>query len=94
MRNRLLLVLSVFILSACAGTPFEWSKARQVKDGMATQEVSELLGKPYSVSATGGVVRYVWVYVNGLTYGTRSLSIDFVDGRVVKVPFIPEEFQD
>lgn len=94
MNKNLLWVLFIVILSACAGTPFKWSEARQVKEGMTTTEVSGLLGKPYSVAATGGVVRYVWVYVNGFSYGTRSLAIDFLDGRVVKAPPIPEEFQD
>lgn len=91
--KRLIFFLLVIALAGCAGTPVKWNDARQIKQGMTTQEVSLVMGQPYSVRAQGDTVRYIWVEVNPLTMATKSLSVDFVDGRVVKVPPIPDEFK-
>jgi len=95
MKNLFVIVLCV-LLSACAGTAFKWSDARRVQAGQSKQEVTQMLGKPTRVSTLpDNNVRYVWVWVNTFAGSTRSLVIDFdQDGKVIKAPPIPEEFQD
>ena len=83
------------LLAACAGTAFKWSDARRVQVGMSKQEVTSIVGAPNRVAAIGDDnTRYVWVWVNSFS-GTRTLVIDFdKDGKVIKAPPIPDEFQD
>lgn len=87
---------SAVLLGGCATAgsgKIDWNNARQVKDGMTKQEVTELMGKPYSVVARNdGTQRYVWVHVN-LFSGTQSAALDFdKDGKVVKAFTIPDTF--
>lgn len=93
--NRLTIAAAAsLLLAACAaGSPFKWSEARKIKEGMSTQEVTALMGKPYSVSAVDDVLRYIWVEISVPDYSTKTLRIDFRDGKVVKVPPIPTELQ-
>jgi outer membrane protein assembly factor BamE (lipoprotein component of BamABCDE complex) len=89
-----LLVAAVVILciTACVGAPFKWDDARKLREGMTIPEVTALIGSPTAVNATGDVLRYVWVEVNGFTGSTKTLSVDFRDGRLAKVPPIPPSF--
>ncbi|OVE46688.1 outer membrane protein assembly factor BamE domain-containing protein [Chromobacterium violaceum] len=80
-------------LAACAGTSFKWDSARQIKPGMTTQEVTALMGTPNNVSSISGAIRYVWTDVNLLSGTTKTLAVDFVDGKVQKAPPIPDEFK-
>lgn len=93
MKKLAIAVLVIFVLAGCAGTKFRWKDVRKVQTGMPKEEVVHLIGKPTSVSITPDGVRYIWVYVNGMTGASRSLWIDFKDGKVVKAPPIPDEFQ-
>jgi outer membrane protein assembly factor BamE (lipoprotein component of BamABCDE complex) len=86
--------LSLLILTACAGSPFSWQSARQIQPGMTTAEVSQLVGTPNTVKAQGDVLTYVWVYVNTMFGTTRTLRVDFKDGKAISAPPIPAEFQD
>ena len=81
-------------LAACAGTPFKWSHARQIQPGMSTAEVTQLVGAPNTVKAQDDTLIYVWVYVNTLNGTTRTLRVDFRDGKAISAPPIPPEFQD
>lgn len=92
MRKLLYAFAITLVLAACAGTPFKWDDARKIKEGMSTQEVSALVGTPNSVRAQGDVLRYVWVYVSSFE-GTRTLVVDFKDGKAIKAPPIPDEFK-
>ncbi|WP_043797599.1 outer membrane protein assembly factor BamE domain-containing protein [Azospira oryzae] len=94
--NKVFALLLSLVLAACAGTPFKWNDARRVEAGMTKPEVTGLLGTPNRVSTTpNDSTRYVWVWVNGMSGTTRSLVVDFDrDGRVIKAPRIPDEFQD
>ena len=95
MKKIFLLSTVVLFLAGCfAGTPFKWDNARQLKKGMTIEEVYQIMGTPYQVVATDDIVRYVWVYVDGITFANKSLSIDFKDGKVAKIPPIPEGFKD
>ena len=91
--RKLAVTIIALTLAACAGTPFKWDSARQIKPGMTTQEVTALMGAPNNVSSAGGTVRYVWADVNLFTGNTKTLAVDFVDGRVQKLPPIPDEFK-
>ena len=85
-------IVCAALLAACAGTPFKWDDARKIKAGMSTQEVTAIVGTPNTVKAQGEILRYVWVYVNSFE-GTRTLVVDFKDGKAIKAPPIPEEFK-
>ena len=87
------IILTVLLLTACAGTAFKWSDARKITPGMTTQEVSQLIGQPTSVTSRDGVLIYVWVWVNTFS-GTRSLRVDFKDNKAITAPPIPDSFQD
>lgn len=92
MKKLILVLVAITLLSACAGTPFEWDSARKIRAGMTTDEVTKLVGQPNNVKAQGDAVRYVWVYVNSLS-GTRTLVVDFKDGKAVQAPPIPDSFK-
>jgi outer membrane protein assembly factor BamE (lipoprotein component of BamABCDE complex) len=53
MRKRLT-ALVFLLLSGCAGTPFEWEKARQVKIGTTEADVVALMGKPFAIRGSPG----------------------------------------
>ncbi len=65
--KRFIVIASLLILTACAGTPFKWNDARQIKEGMDTNEVTALMGSPTNVASKEDSLVYVWVYYNGLT---------------------------
>lgn len=58
---------------------------------MTIDEVSSLVGTPNNVRAQGDTIRYVWVYVNSFE-GTRTLVVEFKDGKVIQAPPIPDSF--
>lgn len=80
-------------LAGCAGTPFKWDQARKITAGMSIAEVTDLVGKPTLVKSQDGRLIYVWSYANSFT-GTRTLRVDFKDGKVIAAPPIPDQFQD
>ena len=84
----------IVAVSACAGTAFKWSDARKIEKGMTTDQVVKLVGTPNTVSATGSTLIYVWVFVNGMSGTSRTLRVDFQDGKVISAPPIPDTFQD
>ena len=92
MKYLLVALLSSFLV-ACAGTPFRFENARQVKIGMAETEVTQLMGRPYMVTTRGDEQIWVWSHANGMTGATQSISFIMKDGRVSTVPTIPESFK-
>jgi hypothetical protein len=92
---RILALISVVTaLAACAGTPFKWDQARKIEKGMTTKEVTDLVGAPNRIDARDGALIYVWVWVNTLSGSSRTLRVDFRDGKAISVPPIPDEFTD
>lgn len=87
------IILTIFFLAGCAGTPFKWSDARKIQPGMTTEEVVKLVGQPNNVTSRDGVLIYVWVFVNSFS-GSRTLRVDFKDNKAITAPPIPESFQD
>lgn len=79
-------------LTACAGTPFSYDNARQVKPGMSEQQVQGLMGRPYSVVQRGGEQMWVWSYASAFG-GARVLSFKMADHKVIEVPMIPDSFK-
>lgn len=83
---------AALLLSACAGTPFDWSSARQIKTGMTEQQVSAIMGPPYLVKSQRNGVTWVWSYADAFS-GTKTVSVVFQDGKVTDPPPIPESFK-
>ena len=81
--NRTVLVALVFVLAACAGTPFKWEDADKVQNGMTEAEVISILGKPRARSQSGNITILRWTYATN--FGGRSVSYRLVDGRVTGV---------
>ena len=88
------LVLAASLMAGCAGTAFKWDDARKISPGMTTAEVTNLMGQPNTVRSVGDVLIYVWVHVNMLNGTTRTLRVDFKDGKVISAPPVPDSFQD
>ena len=84
-------VIACGLVSGCAGTHFDWNDARKLKPGMTQAEVTEIMGRPYSVRSAEGQIIWVWSWANG--FGShKAMSVTFADGKLVKVPEIPESF--
>lgn len=84
----------IALLTACAGTAFKWSDARKIATGMSINEVTQIMGAPNTVKSADDRLIYVWVHVNGMTGSTKTLRVDFKDGKVIAPPPIPDSFQD
>ncbi|TDR82208.1 hypothetical protein [Paludibacterium purpuratum] len=91
--KRVIITALCVLLFGCAGTPFKWGSARQIKSGMTPTEVTQIMGAPYSVTASGEKLIYTWVDVNSLTMSTKSLAVVFIDGKVKQAPVIPPDYQ-
>lgn len=83
---RIIALVSILFLTACAGTPFEWENAKAVHVGSTQAELTALLGKPYMVKTTGEDQTWVWSY-SGLE-GTKLVSYGLRNGLVTIVPTI------
>lgn len=90
--RRLLLVSIFSLLSACAGTQFDWDQARQVHEGQTEAQVTEIMGPPYLIKAQDDKLIYVWSYVDAMM-ASRVVSVEFKDGKVVKAPPIPASYK-
>jgi outer membrane protein assembly factor BamE (lipoprotein component of BamABCDE complex) len=51
-------ILAIFF-TGCAGTKIDMARARTVKVGMSEAEITQIMGKPYSVISKGDT--QVWV---------------------------------
>lgn len=93
MKKLLTMIFIGLIVAGCAGTPINMSRAREVKVGMTETEVTDLMGKPYSITTRGDEQIWVWANANGITGAHTVLSYGMRDGKVVSVPTIPNSFQ-
>ena len=85
---------AVGLLAACAGTSFKWSDARQIREGMTSQEAVALMGRPYLVqSRADGVQVYIWSHASGITGASKSIAVPFQNGKVTSVPAIPSAYK-
>lgn len=80
------------ILAGCAGTNFSFDQARRVKVGMTSAQLTELMGRPYSVISKNGAEVWVWSRANGFTGSSRAVSFTVRNGIVEAVPDIPDSF--
>jgi hypothetical protein len=95
MKNKILassLALLLFVCAACVGTPFAWSSARQVKVGMTTTELTQIMGKPLTMSSSGENEVWAWNYGTGLGTG-GYFAVVIKDGKVIEVPQIPDQLK-
>lgn len=81
------------VLSGCAGTSFTYDEARKVKVGMTEDQVTQIMGPPYSVVSRADGQMWVWSHANGMTGASRVISFRMLDGKVVEVPTIPASFK-
>lgn len=81
------------VLSGCAGTSFSYDDARQVQVGMTEEQVTQIMGPPYSVVSRADGQMWIWSHANGMTGASRVISFRLVDGKVVEVPTIPTSFK-
>jgi hypothetical protein len=81
------------VLSGCAGTSFSYDEARKIKVGMTEDQVTQIMGPPYSVVSRADGQMWIWSHANGMTGASRVISFRMVDGKVVEVPTIPSSFK-
>ncbi|MHC8358680.1 hypothetical protein ACYZTL_26660 [Pseudomonas sp. LB3P81] len=93
MRAFLVSLFLVAALSGCAGSPFTYDQARQIKVGMPESQVSEIMGPPYQVVSRGEEQMWIWSHANGLTGASQVISFKMKDGKVTEVPVIPTSFK-
>ena len=87
-------LLFALLLFGCAGSgSINWDNARQIKAGMNESELTGLMGKPYSVRASGDTQTWIWVYVNGLTGAHGSVAVPMKNGKVVSDLKVPDSFK-
>jgi ABC-type Fe3+-hydroxamate transport system substrate-binding protein len=87
-----LILAMALLLSACAGTNFDWAEAEKVKAGMTERQVVDLLGTPNVVKNTPEGVILVWSHVNPFS-GVKTLAIPFADGKVSVAPHLPTAYK-
>ena len=86
-----LLVAALFC--GCAGTYFTFDKAAQVQVGMNEAEVHKIMGKPNSVVSRADSLLWVYVFVDGFSGQSRSVSFGFdTNGIVNSTPRIPSSY--
>lgn len=93
MRTFLASLFLVAALTGCAGSPFTFDQARQVRLGMSEQQVTEIMGRPYQVVSRAEDQTWIWSHANGLTGASQVISFKMKDGKVTEVPVIPASFQ-
>ena len=81
------------VLSGCAGTSFSYDDARKVQVGMTEDQVTQIMGPPYSVVSRADGQMWVWSHANGMTGASRVISFKILDGKVVEIPPIPTSFK-
>jgi len=81
------------LLSGCAGTSFSYDDARKVQLVMTEEQITQIMGPPYSVVSRADGQMWIWSHANGMTGASRVISFRMVDGKVVEVPTIPMSFK-
>ncbi len=89
--KRFAIVAALAALAGCAGTPFTFGQASQVKVGMTEDQLYEIMGNPYMVVSTEDGQRFVYSHATAFS-GAKSVSFETKDGKVSKVPYIPQSF--
>ena len=85
-------LLCAALCAACAGTDFQWDKARQLRPGMSEDQVTALMGAPSSVREQPWGATWTWAYVQPRDGSARAVSVGIGDGRVVYGPGVPASF--
>ena len=86
-------LLSAALCAACAGSGFEWDKARQIQPGMTEEQVTALMGPANDVRTQTYGVAWTWAYINPREGSARAVSVTFRDGLVVYGAGVPETFK-
>jgi hypothetical protein len=90
--KRLKVFFIALLLSACAGTPFNFDTARQIKVDTPEADLVASMGRPYTVlSKPNGEYVYIYSFASGFG-GAKSVSYVLRDGKVTQTPVIPASF--
>ncbi|HDS1695768.1 MULTISPECIES: outer membrane protein assembly factor BamE [unclassified Pseudomonas] len=89
--HRFLLAAVLVGLAGCAGTPFTFGQASQVKVGMTEDQLYEIMGNPYMVVSQEDGQRFIYTHATAFS-GAKSVSFETKDGKVTKVPYIPKDY--
>lgn len=89
--HRFFLAALVLVLAGCAGTPFTFGQASQVKVGMTEDQLYEIMGNPYMVVSQEDGQRFIYTHATAFS-GAKSVSFETKDGKVTKVPYIPKDY--
>ncbi|MBO2923970.1 MULTISPECIES: outer membrane protein assembly factor BamE [Pseudomonas] len=89
--HRFFLAAIVLVLAGCAGTPFTFGQASQVKVGMTEDQLYEIMGNPYMVVSQEDGQRFIYTHATAFS-GAKSVSFETKDGKVTKVPYIPKDY--
>jgi len=97
MKKVILIVMVIMvILSGCAGKSFTFRDASTVKLGDSGKEViRKMQGSPYMIKATtdkeGKIIEnYIYVFSNGMTGLTKSVSFILTDNKATSIPTITD----
>ncbi|WP_145257008.1 outer membrane protein assembly factor BamE [Pseudomonas sp. DE0157] len=89
--RHLLFAAMAMALVGCAGTPFTFGQASQVKVGMTEDQLYEIMGNPYMVVSQEDGQRFIYTHATAFG-GAKSVSFETKDGKVTKVPYIPKDY--
>lgn len=87
-----MILVAVLLMIGCTGSNFKYDSARKVEVGMTEDQITQLMGKPYSVVSKGETQIWIWSYVNAFTANSQSVSFIMKDGKVYNIPNIPASF--
>jgi hypothetical protein len=90
--NKLLVFVSMFFLSGCAGTPR--LSTTDLSSGMSRQEVLQKFGQPVNATMSNGTTYLIYEF-NDHAYGRddNSYALGFQNDRLVSVEPLPEDQQ-
>lgn len=83
--RRVVILGSLLLLTACAGTNFKWENVNRLKPGMSKARVTKIMGEPYmrTVNPNGEV----WVWSHSQAFGeTKAVSVVFKNDTLSEVP--------
>ena len=79
------IVLGVVIVAACS-TPV--SKVKNLRLGMAPDDVKKAMGEPFSLRASkvfaDGQTTEIWEYISGMSLNPKDFWVFFENGKVVQ----------
>lgn len=86
--KKISVLLAALALAGCAGTNFDWSRAKQVQVGTTEAELLAIMGSPPSIVKAQGD-KQVFGWSNSGLASYNVVWFPMLNGVVTSVPFIP-----